>query len=200
MQDCSGKPLVQTHRGFPSDFPEKRETISAHRGALRRVKIHAVRYRALGPITVELDGHIAKLGGLRQQMVLAVLLRSANRVVSQDSLIDSVWAGEPPEAARATVQSYIYNLRRALGPDAILRRGDGYLIEVDAGTFDVLAFEESVKTGTELLKGEPASARATLVGGLDLWFGNAYGGVDHSVVRRVYGSLRLLFRFRLPVR
>lgn len=148
-------------------------------GAPRRLKIHAVRYRALGPITVELDGHDAKLGGLRQQMVLAVLLRSANRVVSQDSLIDSVWAGEPPEAARATVQSYIYNLRRALGPDAILRRGDGYLVEVDADTFDVIAFEDCVERGGELLSADPAKARTTLIEGLDLWFGTAYGGVDH---------------------
>lgn len=153
-----------------------------------------MRYRALGPITVELDGLEAKLGGLRQQMVLAVLLRSANRVVSQDNLIDSVWAGEPPEAARATVQSYIYNLRRVLGSDAILRRGDGYLIEVDASTFDVLAFEKSVEAGAELLRTEPVSARATLVAGLDLWFGNAYGGVDHpeldAEIRRL-GEMRV---------
>jgi DNA-binding SARP family transcriptional activator/WD40 repeat protein/energy-coupling factor transporter ATP-binding protein EcfA2 len=142
------------------------------------VEIHALRYRALGPITVEVEGHEVKLGGLRQQIVLAVLLRSANRVLSQDVLIDSVWAGEPPEAARATVQSYIYNLRRVLGPDAIVRRSDGYLIEVDAETFDVVAFERSVQTGRDLLMVDPASARATLIEGLDLWFGTAYGGVD----------------------
>lgn len=138
-----------------------------------------MRYRALGPITVEVEGHDAKLGGLRQQMVLAALLRSANRVLSQDALIDSVWAGEPPEAARATVQSYIYQLRRVLGHDAILRRGDGYLVEADVNNFDVLAFEKSVETGTDLLKADPASARAVLVEGLALWFGTAYGGVDH---------------------
>lgn len=142
-------------------------------------KDSAVRYRALGPLTVEVDGHDAKLGGLRQQMVLAVLLRSANRVIPQDTLIDLVWAGDPPEAARATVQSYIYNLRRVLGADAILRRGDGYLIEVDSTGFDVLAFEKTVQTGTGLLKEDPASARAALVAGLDLWYGTAYGGVDH---------------------
>jgi DNA-binding SARP family transcriptional activator/WD40 repeat protein len=148
----------------------------------------------LGPITVEVDGDEAKLGGLRQQMVLAVLLRSANRVTSQDALINSVWAGEPPEAARATVQSYIYNLRRVLGPNAILRRGDGYLIEVDSSTFDVLQFEECVETGTELLRSDPSSARAMLVAGLDLWFGNAYGGVDHpeldTEIRRL-GEMRI---------
>lgn len=138
-----------------------------------------MRFRALGPITVEVDGQEAKLGGLRQRTVLAVLLRAANQVLPQDVLIDSVWAGEPPEAARATLQSYIYGLRRVLGPDAILRRGDGYLIEADVGSFDVLAFERSVQAGTDLLAVDPASARRTLIEGLDLWFGIAYGGVEH---------------------
>ena len=138
-----------------------------------------MKYRALGPITVEVDDREAKLGGLRQQMVLAVLLSRANQVVSQDSLIDAVWAGEPPEAARATLQSYIYNLRRSLGADAILRRGDGYLITVDTETFDVLAFEERVERGRRLIEADPDAARAALVDGLDMWFGVAYGGVDH---------------------
>ena len=164
---------------FPSGFPEHPETLHDDKGKARRVRIQAVRYRALGPMTVEVDGHEAKLGGLRQQMVLAVLLRSANHVVSQDVLIDSVWAGEPPEAARATIQSYIYNLRRALGADSIIRRGDGYLIEVDTETFDVLSFEDHVDRGRNLLKTDPVAARVALLKGLGMWFGMAYGGVDH---------------------
>lgn len=138
-----------------------------------------MRYRALGPLTVEIEGHAVKLGGLRQQMVLAVLLSAANRVVPQDRLIDLVWAGSPPEAARATVQSYIYGLRQVLGSEAILRRGDGYIIEVDADTFDVFAFEESLNRGRRLLESDPSAARAALVEGLNAWFGTAYGGVDH---------------------
>ncbi len=138
-----------------------------------------MRYRALGPVSVEVDDDFVKLGGLRQRMVLAVLLHSANRVVAQDALIDSVWAGEPPEAARATVQSYIYNLRRAIGSEAIIRRADGYLIQVDANNFDVVAFEKRVETGTELLESDPAGARAALLEGLGMWFGTAYGGMDH---------------------
>jgi DNA-binding SARP family transcriptional activator/WD40 repeat protein len=141
-------------------------------------KDHPVRYRALGPITVEVEGTGARLGGMRQRLVLAVLLSRVNHVVSQDSLIDSVWAGQPPEAARATLQSYIYHLRLAVGSDAILRRGDGYLIEADASTFDVPDFEKRVDEGRGLLAVDPAAARALLLEGLGLWFGTAYGGVD----------------------
>jgi DNA-binding SARP family transcriptional activator/WD40 repeat protein len=160
-------------------IPRGAQDNSRDRETARRVRIYEMRYRALGPVSVQVNDEYVKLGGLRQRMVLAVLLHSANRVVSQDALIDSVWAGEPPEAARATVQSYIYNLRRAIGSDAIVRRGDGYLIEVDADSFDVLAFEERVEKGAGLLESDPAAARVALLEGLDMWFGTAYGGIDH---------------------
>lgn len=150
---------------------------------MRRLRISSVRHRALGPITVEVGGQSVKLGGPRQQMVLAVLLSRANQVVSQDSLIDAVWAGEPPEAARATLQSYIYGLRRSIGSEAILRRGDGYLIQADSSTFDVADFEERVETGHRLLESNPEEARDALVEGLAMWFGLPYGGVDHPELR-----------------
>ncbi len=146
---------------------------------LEKSRDAVVRYLALGPISVQIGDDYVKLGGLRQRIVLAVLLHSANRVVTQDALIDSVWSGEPPEAARATVQSYIYNLRRAIGSDSIVRRADGYLIEVDENIFDVLAFEERVAKGMGLLESDPESARGTLLEGLGMWFGTAYGGIDH---------------------
>ncbi|MFP4554817.1 MAG: BTAD domain-containing putative transcriptional regulator, partial [Actinomycetota bacterium] len=153
-----------------------------------------MRYRALGPLTVEIDGQTAKLGGLRQQMVLAILLSNANQVVPQDRLIDSVWAGSPPEAARATVQSYIYGLRQVLGAEAIIRRGDGYIVEVDRDTFDVLAFEESVERGRALLGSDPEAARTALVEGLGMWFGTAYGGVDHP---ELYAEIQRLGELRV---
>ena len=147
--------------------------------------IGPVRYRALGPITVEVDGLASKLGGLRQQMVLAVLLSRANQVVPQDTLIDAVWSGRPPEAARATLQSYIYNLRRSVTNDVILRRGDGYLIEADATNFDVLDFAFKLQNGLDLLSTDPATSRKELIEGLSLWFGSPYGGsiISSSTLR-----------------
>lgn len=133
----------------------------------------------MGPITVEVDGHASRLGGHRQRIVLAVLLSRANQVVAQDTLIDAVWSGEPPEAARATLQSYIYNLRRATKSDLILRRGDGYLIEADAGSFDVLDFTAKLEQGRSLLATNPGAAREELADALGLWYGAPYGGVDH---------------------
>ncbi len=158
------------------------------------VEIHGVKYRALGPLAAESDGVDVKLGGLRQQTVLAVLLLHANTVVPQDRLIDYVWAGDPPEAARATVQSYIYNLRQSLGAESIGRRGDGYVIEVDSETFDVIAFEARVEAARNLLHADPSATRAYLLEGLAMWFGRAYGDVDHP---ELHGEIQRLGELRL---
>ena len=91
-----------------------------------RAHLGEVEYRVLGPVTVSVEGRPLKLGGPRQRMVLAVLLSRVNHTVSQDALIEAVWSGEPPEAAKATLQGYIYGLRRELGSDSIVRHGDGY--------------------------------------------------------------------------
>ena len=52
-------------------------------------------------------------------------------------------------------------------------------MEADPDTFDVLEFEEDVETGVTVLEADPAAAKAALTSALNLWFGNAYGGVDH---------------------
>ena len=68
-----------------------------------------------------------RLGGARQQLVLAMLLAEANAVVSTDALIDGVWGDAPPTAARHTVQGYVSELRKLLGP-VIEREGSGYAV------------------------------------------------------------------------
>ena len=57
-----------------------------------------------------------RLGGARQQLVLAMLLAEPNSVVSTDALVDGLWGDSPPSAARHTVQGYVSELRKVLGP------------------------------------------------------------------------------------
>jgi serine/threonine protein kinase/DNA-binding SARP family transcriptional activator/WD40 repeat protein len=142
------------------------------------VDLRDVEFRALGPLTVEANDRPLKLGGPRQRTVLAVLLSRANHTVSQDALIDAVWAGQPPDAAKSTLQSYVYGLRRELGIDSILRQGDGYRVEVNASSFDVLGFEALVENGRRSLRTDPVVARSELTRALGMWFGAPYGGLD----------------------
>ncbi len=110
-------------------------------------------------------------------MVLAVLLASANKVVSQDALIEAVWAGEPPEAAKATLHSYVSLLRKELGGE-IAREGDGYRVVVEDDSLDALHFERLVIDGRKELGSDPASALATLQEALELWHGLPYGDLS----------------------
>lgn len=124
------------------------------------------------------DGRPTKLGGRRQQLVLATLLSHANHTVSQDALIDEVWAGDPPEAAKSTLQSYIYSLRQALGSDTILRQGEGYRVDVDASSFDSIRFEDLTSEGRKLMENDPEGASGELSKALALWHGAPYESLD----------------------
>lgn len=133
-----------------------------------------VEYRVLGPLTAVLGGSPRQLGGRRQRMVLAILLAHGNRVVSQDALIEAVWSGDPPEAARTTLHSYVSHLRRELGGE-IERQGHGYVMAVDEASLDAIRFEHLVIDGRKKLEVDPARASTVLHEALVMWFGNPYG-------------------------
>jgi DNA-binding SARP family transcriptional activator len=108
-------------------------------------------------------------------MVLAVLLASANRAVSQDSLIDAVWDGNPPSAARASLHAYVSNLRRVVGGDQIANAGHGYRLEGDETTVDSLQFEALAAQGHSNRTRDPTDSRTVLERALQLWRGSPYG-------------------------
>ena len=53
-------------------------------------------FRILGPLEVEDEGRLLKLGGAKQRAVLALLLLHANDVVPRERLIDELWGGSRP--------------------------------------------------------------------------------------------------------
>ncbi len=141
----------------------------------------SLRYRLLGPLTVESAANPIALGSPRQRSVLAVLLVNANRPLSSDQLIEAVWGNHPPRSAQATLQAYISNLRRALEPDrpprgpaAVLQsNGGGYQLTVEPEAVDALHFEELLDRATGLVGPAPARARVLLTEALGLWRGPA---------------------------
>jgi DNA-binding SARP family transcriptional activator len=61
------------------------------------------------------------LGTPKQRAVLAMLVMSRNRPVSSDALVNALWEQFPPPEPKASLHSYISNLRRlvaATGLDA----------------------------------------------------------------------------------
>src|SRR4029450_4355945 len=83
-----------------------------------------VKVRVLGPLEVLSSGAGVRLGGAKQRTVLAPPPAGGGKPVSVDPLIDGVWGDEPTTAARSTLQTYVSNLRAAIG-DVIVRDTGG---------------------------------------------------------------------------
>ena len=90
-----------------------------------------IEFAILGPLEAhEGEGEPIPLGGPKQRALLAMLLLEAGRVVSQDVLVEALWEGNPPTTAVASLQNFVAQLRKALGPDVIATRPPGYLVRL----------------------------------------------------------------------
>jgi DNA-binding SARP family transcriptional activator len=127
-----------------------------------------VRYELLGPVLAWRDGEPVQVGGRVQRSVLAVLLLSANRVVSGERLYRLVWGERQPATVRAQLHAAVSGLRKGLGADRIVHQSDGYLIRVEPGQLDLDEFEAAMAAG------RPERALA-------LWKGDPLGGVSDEL-------------------
>ena len=134
--------------------------------------MRVLEFRLLGPLEV-LDGdRPVRLGGPKQRAALAILLLSANRVVSVERLADDLYAGAPPVTAVTQVQRQISELRKVLGADAIETRSPGYVLHVEPGRLDLDRFERTTHDAAQALEKADANAAAELLRrALDLWRG-----------------------------
>jgi len=125
-------------------------------------------FRILGPLEVVAGGRPLPLGGAKQRALLALLLLDAGRVVSTDRLIDSLWSGEPPPTATASLQNLVSQLRKSLGADAIERRPPGYVLRLEAGQLDLALVRRLVD---EARASDPARRSRLLGEALAIWRG-----------------------------
>ena len=146
-------------------------------------------YRLLGPLTVFADGEPVPVRGKRQQVVLAVLILEANRVVPVERLVEAVWGDAPPTTARSQIQMAVSELRRGFArrtsANPIVRHPAGYTLEAPADTIDVLRFERSVAAGREAVRrGALEIGVSHLRQALAMWSsGEAAAGLTPRVVQ-----------------
>ena len=143
-------------------------------------------YRVLGPLEVAGESGPVALGGPKQRSVLAHLLLTPNELVATDTLIDAVWDGAPPAAARGTLQAYVSNLRKALGPARIEGRTGGYVLHVDPVEVDSNRFEQLVHDARKRA-GDPQRSSALLHQALGLWRGAPFGDLADEEMLRLEG-------------
>ena len=151
-------------------------------------------FRILGPVEIAAGSERLELGGSRQQIVVAVLLLSANRVVTVDRLLEAIYGADLPPTSRSQAQISISYLRRMFAAHSsspvISTHPHGYIINVGPGGLDLHRFEELVAAGraardARSLKTAVASYRDAL----RLWRGAALDGIDSDLIRAAASRL-----------
>jgi SARP family transcriptional regulator, regulator of embCAB operon len=100
----------------------------------------------LGPLEMSVDGTLVPLGTPKQRAVLAMLLMNRNSPVGVDRLITALWDDWPPSGARASIHSYVSNLRKLLSgagidPRTVLAAAPpGYRLSIDENACDLGRF------------------------------------------------------------
>jgi DNA-binding SARP family transcriptional activator len=143
-------------------------------------------FRILGPLEVEDEGRVLKLGGAKQRGLLTLLLLRANEAVSRDRLIDELWGDQPPETASTAIQVHISQLRKVLGRDVIVTQASGYAVRLENGQLDLERFEEAVAGARGAA---PAEAAERLREALGLWRGVPLAELDGPFATAERGRL-----------
>jgi DNA-binding SARP family transcriptional activator len=131
-------------------------------------------FRLLGPLEIVVDGRPVRLDAGKPRALLALLLLNRNRAVATDVLVEELWGEAAPARATKTVQVYISQLRKALGPDRVVTKPPGYELRVEEGELDLDRFERLATEARERLAGGDAKGAAQLLEqALALWRGPA---------------------------
>jgi DNA-binding SARP family transcriptional activator len=111
-----------------------------------------VKYEILGPLRVTDGDNTAFISARKIEVLLAVLLIRADRVVPAGGLIAEIWGGHAPRRATAGLQVYISQLRKFLwrpgrdeGP--IVTRPPGYLLSLGPDELDLHTFQRLADLG-----------------------------------------------------
>jgi SARP family transcriptional regulator, regulator of embCAB operon len=135
-------------------------------------------FGVLGPLQICVDGAPVALGTPKQRAVLAMLLINRNRPVGTDSLIEAAWEQFPPPDPRASLHSYVSNLRKLLsgiGVDsrtALVSAPPGYRLAVPENDCDIGRFVLGKTAGVQAAaSGKFEQACQSLRGALAEWRG-----------------------------
>lgn len=111
-------------------------------------------FGVLGPLELSADGTVVSLGTPKQRAVLAMLLINRNRAVGIETLITAAWEDWPPPGARASLHSYVSNLRKVLSTtgadrELLVNAPPGYRLSVDDIDCDIGRFVIEKTAGVE---------------------------------------------------
>ncbi len=133
----------------------------------------------LSGIRVVRDDVERPLTSRRQRAVVAALALRPHAAVGVDELVDALWGEAPPDGARATLQTYVSRLRRAIGNDAVVYEPGGYRLA--EGTWcDADEARRLAHAARAALVSDPEQAGDLARRALHLWKGPALGELAHD--------------------
>jgi DNA-binding SARP family transcriptional activator len=146
-----------------------------------------MRFRLLGPATVNVAGRSLALPSGRLRAVLALLALNPGRIVPVERIIDGVWGEAPPASVRTQVHAQVSASRRVLAAVEgvhVHTRPGGYVLAVSPRDVDVFVFEEWITQARALTVANRVPAAADVLrAALALWQGPALAGVDAPFAR-----------------
>ncbi|WP_236976944.1 ATPase/transcriptional regulator EmbR [Mycobacterium kiyosense] len=119
----------------------------------------SLEFGVLGPLEMSIGGTLVPLGTPKQRAVLAMLVINRNRPVGVDSLITALWEEWPPSGARASIHSYVSNLRKLVSGAGVDSRvvlaaaPPGYRLTIAENTCDLGRFIAEKTAGVHAAAG-----------------------------------------------
>ncbi|WP_246076640.1 AfsR/SARP family transcriptional regulator [Amycolatopsis cihanbeyliensis] len=138
------------------------------------------RFAVLGPVEVVVGSSDLTPTAPKLLQLLAMVVLRAGKQVQTDAIVEELWPGAPPQSARTTVQTYVYQLRRIFesggladrGEDVLVTKATGYMLRVDPEQIDMFVFQRLCQEGREALRRHRYAETADLFrSGLSLWSG-----------------------------
>ena len=152
-----------------------------------------VQLRVLGPLELTVAGRPVPIRRGRPRRLLLALLLRAGQGATTDTLVDELWADEPPRNAANALQilvSYLRKVLAAAGDDAprIDTLENGYRLLIDPAHVDAFMFEDAVRGLADIER--PSDRLHAADAALALWRGEplaeaAYESFAQADIRRL---------------
>lgn len=153
--------------------------------------------RLLGPVDVRRNDTITPIGAPKRGAMLAALALAANRPVSLDALVETLWGDNAPPSATKNLRSHVHALRTIVDGRLVTHSG-AYELQLGADELDTTLFTSLADRGAAAFAaGDMIGAVAACGEALGLWRGAAMSGVPPMA--RLDATLAGLLERRLAV-
>lgn len=123
------------------------------------------------------DGEPVRIAETKVRALLADLLAHEGKLVTTDRLIEDLWGDRLPANPKNTLQTRVWQLRKAIGADRVISHPSGYQLRFDADEVDMLQFQALL---SQARAESPAVKARLLAEALQLWRGPAFEDADFA--------------------